>query len=127
MKSVIRTERAPAALGPYSQAVRAGPWLFCSGQIALDPATGKLIGSDAASQMRQVLQNLAEVLSAAGLGFSDVVRTVIYLTDLKQFDKVNAVYAERFPSDPPARATVEVSGLPRGALVELEAVAYKGQ
>ncbi|ABA88537.1 endoribonuclease L-PSP [Syntrophotalea carbinolica DSM 2380] len=122
----ITTEQAPAAIGPYSQAVRAGDYLFFSGQIPLDPATGNMVGKDAESQTLQVVSNIKAVLAAAGLGVNDVVKTTVYLTDLQDFEVVNRVYAECFGSAAPARATVQVAALPKGALVEIEGVAYAG-
>lgn len=122
-KQVITTTDAPAAIGPYSQAVRAGNLVFVSGQIPLHPQTGEVVGETAAEQARQVLQNLQAVLQAAGATLQDVVKTTIFLTDLGQFAAVNAVYAEFFPENPPARSTVQVAGLPRGVQVEIEAVA----
>ncbi len=119
----IETDRAPAAIGPYSQAVRAGGFLFCSGQIALDPETGAVVGTDAAAQARQVLANLEAVLEAAGSGLDRVVKTTVFLADMGDFQDVNAVYAEAFGSHRPARAAVEVSRLPKDVLVEIEAVA----
>jgi 2-iminobutanoate/2-iminopropanoate deaminase len=123
MKEVISTDRAPAAIGPYSQAVKAAGLVFCSGQIPLDPATGQMVEGDIEAQTRRVMQNLEAVLAAAGSSFDKVVRATIYLTDLGDFTKVNAIYAERFPKDPPARATVQVSALPKGARVEIDLVA----
>jgi 2-iminobutanoate/2-iminopropanoate deaminase len=123
----VATPRAPAAVGPYSQAVWAGGTLYASGQIALDPATGRIVGGDAAGQARQVLENLKAVLEAAGLGMRDVAKVTVYLTDLSSFAAVNEVYATYFPADPPARATVQVSRLPREALVEMDAVAARAE
>lgn len=122
----ITTRQAPAAIGPYSQAVRAGDYLFFSGQIPLDPATGNIVGQDAESQTLQVVSNIKAVLAAAGLGVEDVVKTTVYLTDLQDFGVVNGVYAECFGSAAPARATIEVAALPKGALVEIEGIAYAG-
>lgn len=124
----VSTERAPAAIGPYSQAIVAGELVFCSGQIALDPATGEMVGAgDVRAQTERVLQNLAAVLEAAGSSLARVVKTTIFLADLQDFGHVNEVYGRHFASEPrPARATVEVAGLPRGALVEIEAVALRG-
>jgi 2-iminobutanoate/2-iminopropanoate deaminase len=119
----ISTNDAPAAIGPYSQAVRAGDFLFCSGQIALDPATGLLVPGDVAVQTRRVMQNVAAVLAAGGLSFANVVKTTIFLASMDDFAAVNAVYGEFFPGDPPARSTVAAAGLPRGAAVEIEVVA----
>jgi 2-iminobutanoate/2-iminopropanoate deaminase len=122
-RAAVSTDRAPAAIGPYSQAVRSGQLVFCSGQVALDPVSGAMVGDDAATQTRQVLDNLEAVLRAAGASFGDVVKTTIYLANLDDFQAVNRVYAERFPAPAPARATVEVSRLPKEALVEIDAVA----
>ncbi|MSP24870.1 MAG: RidA family protein [Myxococcales bacterium] len=124
-KTAIHTDRAPRAIGPYSQAIKAGALVFCSGQIALDPMTGQLVDGDVEAQARQVMSNLGAVLEAAGASFGDVVKTTIFLANLADFQKVNAIYAEYFPDPPPARATVEVSGLPRGALVEIDAIAQE--
>lgn len=121
-KEIIATDKAPKAIGPYSQAVRAGGFVFCSGQIPLDPVTGELRGADARSQTEQVMENIAAVLAAAGLSFGDVVKSTIYLVDLADFGVVNEVYGGRFPAEPPARSTVEVKGLPRGARVEIEVI-----
>ncbi|GIV20417.1 MAG: reactive intermediate/imine deaminase [Armatimonadota bacterium] len=125
-KQVITTANAPAAIGPYSQAIRVGNMVFTSGQIPLHPQTGEIVGETAAEQARQVLYNLQAVLQAAGASLQDVVKTTIFLTDLGQFASVNAVYAEFFPNDPPARSTVQVAALPRGVQVEIEAVAVVG-
>jgi 2-iminobutanoate/2-iminopropanoate deaminase len=123
-RDIVSTPAAPAAIGPYSQAVRVGNLVFCSGQIALDPKTGQLVGeNDVAAQTRQVLANLGAVLEAAGSQLSRVVKTTIFLLDLSDFAVVNEVYGERFASAPPARATVEVRRLPRDARVEIEAIA----
>ena len=123
-KHLVDTASAPRAIGPYSQAIRAGEWLFLSGQIALDPATGKMIEGNAAEQSERVLNNLDAVLKAAGASLGHVVKTTIYLTNLEDFSEVNKVYAAYFPSSPPARATVEVSRLPKDAKVEIAAIAY---
>ncbi|HEV8321988.1 MAG TPA: RidA family protein [Myxococcota bacterium] len=124
----IETPDAPAAIGPYSQAVRAGDLLFCSGQVALDPATGALVGdADVAAQARRALQNLGAVLHAAGADAARVVRTTIFLADMADFAKVNEVYGAFFAGAvKPARATVAVRALPKGALVEIDAIAYLG-
>lgn len=122
-RQVISTTDAPPAIGPYSQAIRAGNMLFVSGQIPLNPQTGEMVGTTAAEQARQVLNNLKAVLQAAGTSLDNVVKTTIFLTDLTQFADVNAVYAEFFPQNPPARSTIQVSALPRGAQVEIEAIA----
>ncbi|MEE9458058.1 MAG: Rid family detoxifying hydrolase [bacterium] len=126
MKRAIKTDGAPAAIGPYAQAVAAGPFLFTAGQIALEPATGELVGADAAAQTRQVMANLTAVLRAAGASWENVVRTDIYLVDLADFAAVNEGYAEFVGEEPPARVTVQVAALPRGALVEIAAVAHVG-
>lgn len=122
-KRSISTADAPAAIGPYSQAIVAGSLLFCSGQIALDPETGALIEGDVEAQTTRVLQNLKAVLDAAGVGFEHVVKTTIFLTDLEDFQKVNAIYSKHFPDVPPARSTVQVSRLPKDVRVEIEAIA----
>ena len=121
---VVSTDGAPKAIGPYSQGIAVGELVFCSGQIALDPASGELVGGgDVAAETRQVLANLAAVLKAAGVGPERVVKTTIFLVDLGDFAVVNRVYAETFPSVPPARSTVEVRRLPRDARGEIEAIA----
>lgn len=122
----ISTDKAPAAVGPYSQAVRVGDFVFAAGQVAIDPTVGMLIEGDVAAQTRQVLINLSAVLEAAGSSLGHVVKTTVFLKDMGQFKTMNAVYAEFFPSDPPARSTIEVAALPLGALVEIEAVAMVG-
>ena len=125
-RTVVASANAPRAIGPYSQAIAAGGLVFCSGQIPLDPATGEMVGSgDVRLQARRVMDNLGAVLAAAGVGFGEVVKTTIYLADLADFGAVNEVYGGYFPAAPPARATVQVAGLPRGALVEIDAVAVK--
>jgi len=126
MKKIFGTKEAPAAIGPYSQAVEAGGFVFCSGQIPLDPATGQLVEGDVAAQTERVMDNLRAVLAAARLGCEHVVRTTIYLVDLADFPRVNEVYGKWFPLNPPARATVQVAALPRGARVEIDAVACRG-
>ncbi|MEO7329867.1 MAG: RidA family protein [Minicystis sp.] len=125
-KIAISTPHAPAAIGPYSQAIKAGDLLFTSGQIALDPATGTLVHGDIEAETRRVLQNLGQVLAAAGTTWAEVVRTTIYLTDLGHFAIVNRVYGEVTGAVPPARSTVQVAGLPRGAQVEIDAIARLG-
>lgn len=114
---------APAAIGPYSQAIRAGGLVFVSGQIPIDPATGALVSGGIAAQTERVLQSLRAILEAAGSGLDRVLKTTVYLTDLGGFAEVNEVYARYFPQVPPARSTVQVAALPRGAGVEIEAVA----
>jgi 2-iminobutanoate/2-iminopropanoate deaminase len=125
-KEIIATEEAPKAIGPYSQAVRVGTLVFLSGQIPLDPKTGELVQGDIVEQTRRVMENLSAVLRASGVSLSEVVRSTIYLTNLGDFGKVNEVYASYFPTEPPARATVEVSALPRGASVEIDMIAHAG-
>jgi 2-iminobutanoate/2-iminopropanoate deaminase len=122
-REVIFTPKAPAAVGPYSQAIRVGNLVFTAGQIAIDPNRGRLIEGDVAAQTRQVLTNLAAVLEAAGSVLSQVVKTTVFLQDIGDFSNMNAVYAEFFPAGPPARSAVQVAALPLGALVEIEAVA----
>jgi len=123
MKQEVKTDKAPKAIGPYSQGVVAGGFVFCSGQIALDPASGELNTGPIEDQARLVLKNLGAVLAAAGSSYDQVVKTTIFLLDMNDFNKVNQVYAEFFKSPFPARATVQVARLPRGARVEIEAVA----
>lgn len=124
-KGIISTDKAPKAIGPYSQGVRAGGFVFFSGQIPLDPGTGELKGNSSAEQAEQVMVNIAAVLGAAGLNFGDVVKTTIFMTDLSEFAAVNEVYGRCFAGAPPARSTVQVSGLPRGAKVEIEVIAIE--
>jgi len=123
---IIATEKAPAAIGPYSQAVRAGDYCFGSGLIPLDPATGEVVDGDIVAQVERVMINMGAVLSAAGVGFSQVVKTTIYLTDLANFAAVNEVYGRYFSGNFPARATVQVAALPKGVAVEIEWIAYCG-
>lgn len=120
----VETKQAPAAIGPYSQAVRAGDYLFCSGQVPLVPETGEMVAGGVEAQTRQSLDNLMKVLAAAGCDFNSVVKTTIYLTDLGDFAVVNEIYAGYCAEIAPARATVQVAALPKGALVEIDAVAY---
>jgi 2-iminobutanoate/2-iminopropanoate deaminase len=122
-KTVISTSDAPEAIGPYSQAVDSGGFIFCSGQVGLDPSSGELISTDVSEQTRQAMHNLEAVLSSAGAGFADVVKVTAYLTDLGDFTTFNEVYGEFFKDEPPARATVGVAALPKGAKVEVECVA----
>lgn len=124
-REAVRTEGAPAPIGPYSQAVRSGKELFCSGQIALDPTSGILVEGDVAAQAEQVLKNLGAVLAAGGYEFDDVVKTTIFLIDMTDFAAVNDVYAKFFGNSKPARSTVAVAGLPKGARVEIDAIARK--
>lgn len=123
MKKIISTDAAPAAVGPYSQAVRSGDMLFCAGQIPLDPKTGQIISQDIGEQTRRVLENISAVLEAAGMTFEHVVKTTIFLTDLGDFQVVNELYGSYFKQTPPARSTVQVSALPKGANVEIEVIA----
>ncbi len=125
-REIVRSPGAPAAIGPYSQGVRSGDLLFCSGQIPLDPATGKMVEGGIPEQTERVLRNLEAVLTAGGASLSSVLKTTVYLVDLADFPAMNAVYGRFFPGEPPARATVEVSKLPAGARVEIEAVAAAG-
>jgi len=122
-KDVISTSKAPAALGPYSQAIRCGDLIFVSGQIPIDPATSQVVGDDVAAQTERVLKNLAAILEAAGASLGQVLKTTVYLRDLNDFGKMNEVYARFFSEQPPARATVQVARLPRDVSVEIEAVA----
>lgn len=124
---VVETTRAPAAIGPYSQAVKAGDFLYCSGQVPLVGQTQELVEGGVAEQTQQVLDNLEAVLKAAEVDFSAVVKTTIYLTDMQNFAEVNEIYGRRFSGYPPARATVAVAGLPKDALVEIDAIAYLGR
>ncbi len=122
----VRTDKAPAAVGPYSQGIACGEFLFCSGQIPLDPATGKMVEGGIEAQTERVLRNLEAVLAAGGSSMAAVVKTTVYLADLGDFPAMNAVYAKFFPTDPPARATVQAAKLPAGARVEIDAVASTG-
>ena len=122
-RTLIQTDDAPQAIGPYSQAVRFGDFLFTSGQVAIDPATNEFVGGDIEAQTRLVLSNLRAVLAAAGAGMGDVVKTTVFLTTMDNFAAMNAIYAEAFGEAPPARSTVAVAGLPKGALVEIECIA----
>ncbi len=123
MREATATNRAPAALGPYSQAIKTDTLLFCSGQLGLDPATGNLVEGGVEAQARQALANLRAVLEASGSSMAHVVKTVIFLQDMADFAAVNAVYAQEFLNAPPARSTVQVAGLPKGGLVEIEMIA----
>ncbi len=126
MNSIVSTDKAPAAVGPYSQAVKSGGLLFCSGQISIDPATGGLTGDDIKSQTEQVMKNISAVLAAAGATFSDVVKTTCFLANIEDFAEFNAVYAEYFTGKP-ARSCVAAAALPKGALVEVEVIAAIGE
>lgn len=122
-RTAISTAQAPAAIGPYSQAIRADGYLFCSGQLGLDPATGDFLAGDVGAQAEQALRNLGAVLEAAGLTFGDVVKTTIFLADMADFAAVNGVYGRFVTDPPPARSTVAVAALPKGGRVEIEATA----
>ena len=122
-RSVVTTPNAPAPVAAYSQAIASGDLLFCSGQIAIDPKTGEMVAGGIEAETEQVLANLRAVLAAASATLSDVVKTTVYLADFADFPAMNAIYVRAFPTDPPARATVGVAALPRGAKVELEAIA----
>ena len=124
MREPVSTSAAPAAIGPYSQAIKAGDFLFASGQIPLDPATGTLVSGGITEQTHQVLKNLAGVLAAAGIGFDKVVKTTVYLSDMADFAAVNEIYATYFPQPAPARATIQAAKLPRDVKVEIDLIAY---
>lgn len=123
MKKIVSTSDAPAAIGPYSQAIRSGSMLFCAGQIPLDPKTGQIVSEDVAEQTRRVLENIAGLLKAERLSFAHVVKTTIFLTSMGDFQTVNEVYATYFKEDPPARSTVAVAALPKNAKIEIEVIA----
>lgn len=123
MKQIIATDRAPRAIGPYSQAVRAGNMLFASGQIPIDPATGEFVAGGIAEQTEQVMRNLSQVFAAAGASLNQVVKTTVFLADMNDFTAMNEVYGRYFDENPPARATVQAGRLPRDAKVEIEAIA----
>ena len=125
MKKIILTDKAPAPIGPYSQGIDTGSLVFFSGQIAIDPAAGKIVATDVEGQTRQVLSNIRALLTASSLTPADVVKTTVFVKNMGDFAKVNAIYAELFPSEPPARSCVEVSALPSGALVEIEVIAAR--
>jgi len=122
-KIIIKTNKAPAALGPYSVAVQTDTFVFTSGQVGIDPANGEMVAGGIEGQTRQVLTNLKNVLEASGSGLEFVVKTTVFLQDMTDFSKMNAIYAEFFTKDPPARSTVAVAGLPKGALIEIETTA----
>jgi 2-iminobutanoate/2-iminopropanoate deaminase len=124
-KQVIYTDKAPKPIGPYSQGILAGNTLYVAGQIAIDPKTGKMDTTDIESEIRRVLKNLGEVLSAGGMNYASIVKATIYTTDLKYFKTINAIYVEYFKENPPARETVQVSALPGKAHVEISAIAVK--
>ena len=124
MKQAVLSDKVPAPIGPYSQAVRVGDWLFLSGSLGFDPATGEFVPGDAADQARKALENMGHVLAAAGATFDHVVKTTVFLADMNDFAAVNAVYGEFFTGTPPARSAVQVARLPKDGFVEIEAVAY---
>ena len=123
MKKIISTKEAPAAVGPYSQAVRVGSTVYCAGQIPLDPKSGQIVPGDIGAQTRRVLENIAAVLRAESLAFENIVKTTIFLTNLNDFQTVNEIYGSYFKKEPPARSTVQVPALPKGANVEIEVIA----
>ena len=123
MKKIISTQEAPAAVGPYSQAVRVGSTVYCAGQIPLDPKSGQIVPGDIGAQTRRVLENIAAVLRAESLAFENIVKTTIFLTNLSDFQTVNEIYGSYFKKEPPARSTVQVPALPKGANIEIEAIA----
>ena len=123
MKKIISTQEAPAAVGPYSQAVRVGSTVYCAGQIPLDPKSGQIVPGDIGAQTRRVLENIAAVLRAESLAFENIVKTTIFLTNLSDFQTVNEIYGSYFKKEPPARSTVQVPALPKGANVEIEVIA----
>lgn len=125
MKTVIQTNHAPAAVGPYSQAIDSGDFVFCSGQIPLVPETGLMVEGGIEEQAHRMFTNIKAVLNEAGLDFEHVIKTTVFMTDLSQFATFNGIYAQYFPANPPARSCVEVSALPKGALVECEVIAKK--
>jgi 2-iminobutanoate/2-iminopropanoate deaminase len=125
MKNIIKTDQAPAAIGPYSQAVDTGDLVFTAGQVALNPASGKIESEDIGGQTRQALENVKSIIKTAGLTLDDVVKVTVFLQSMDDFKAMNAVYADYFTHDPPARAAVEVAKLPLGALVEIEAIARR--
>ena len=126
VKELIATDQAPRAIGPYSQAVRAGNVIFASGQIPIDPATGEFVAGGVAEQTEQVMRNITAVLEAAGSGLNQIVKTTVFLADMNDFMAMNEVYARFFPETPPARATIQAARLPRDAKVEIEAIAVLG-
>lgn len=123
----IKTDKAPAAIGPYSQAIKAGGFVFCSGQIPLDPVTGEVVAGDITVQTEQVMKNIAAMLEAVGAGFDQIVKTTIFLVDMDDFGAVNQIYGRFFPANKPARSTVAVAGLPRGVRLEIEVIIAAGQ
>ena len=124
-RQAVATTAAPGAVGPYSQAIASGPFVFCSGQLGMDPATGELVEGGVEAQAERALRNLTAVLDAAGASWADVVKTTIFLADIADFAAVNAIYVRHMPDPPPARSTFAVGALPKGARIEIEAIAHK--
>ncbi|MEK6679363.1 MAG: RidA family protein [Nitrospirota bacterium] len=124
-RTIIKTDKAPKAIGPYSQAVKIGNFIFLSGQIPIDPKTGELVNGDIKAQFELVIENIKNILSEAGASLHDIVKATLFLKDIKEFSEINTIYGRYFDSEPPARSTVEVSNLPKGARFELEVIAYK--
>jgi len=124
-KDIIQTETAPKAIGPYSQAVKVGPWLFTSGQIPIDPKSGEIVQGGIEKQTERVMENIKNILIFSGMDLNDVIKTTVYLKEIKEFAKFNEVFARYFQINPPARATVEVSRLPKDVGIEIDAIAYK--
>ena len=124
-KDIIQTDTAPKAIGPYSQAVKVGPWLFTSGQIPVDPKSGEIVQGGIEKQTERVMENIKNILIFSGMDLNDVIKTTVYLNDINEFAKFNEVFARYFQINPPARATVEVSKLPKGVGIEIDAIAYK--
>lgn len=125
MRNIVTSENAPKAIGPYSVAIQTENIVFCSGQLGLDPVSGELVSSEVEAQTRQALTNLKNVLEAAGSNLENVVKTTVFLKDMVDFPKMNAIYGEFFSANPPARSTIAVAGLPKGGLVEIEAIALR--
>ena len=126
MKTIVNSNQAPAPVGPYSQAVRVGDMMFCSGQISIDPKTNQVFTGPVDQQTKMVMSNIQAVLSAADMTFANVIKTTIFLTNMNDFAAVNEVYGSYFPNQPPARSTIAVAGLPKGVNVEIEVIAHKG-
>ncbi|MBE3579324.1 RidA family protein [Caldanaerobacter subterraneus] len=125
MKTIINTDAAPKAIGPYSQAVLVDGFLYTAGQIAIDPATGEMVEADIEKQTERVLENIRAILKAAGMDFNNVIKTTVFVTNMADFAKINEIYGRYFKDNPPARSLVEVKSLPKGALIEIEVVAHK--
>jgi len=124
-KEIVETDRAPKAIGPYSQTIKLGPWLFTSGQIPIDPESGEIVQGDIEKQTERIMENIKNILIFCGMDLRDIIKTTVYLQDINEFSKFNEVYAKYFPLEAPARATVEVSKLPKGVGIEIEAIAYR--